>query len=163
MITDAPPHNPWISWGNRVEDQDYDYLPVYPKRQSSPPHNNSALEAVSGPSQQSHHENCDNFSIEVHPNHSREPHLIDTPPSLDTSGCFLMDTCELGCGPCSDHSCHDTPAVNTSEDMSAGRSVIRCETPTPYTYIDDEDDLPPLDDWYLPYLPVIERSNAVGA
>ncbi|OAX44029.1 hypothetical protein K503DRAFT_778792 [Rhizopogon vinicolor AM-OR11-026] len=174
MITDAPPHDPWISWGNRVEDQDYDYLPVYPKRDSSespsPSPSNSALEAASGPGPQLHHKHPDAFSIEPHSNHSREPHLIDIPSSsLDDSGRFLMDlpheTCELGCGPCSDHPRQplDVNALPCSlEDISTGRAVIRCETPTPPCF-DEEDDLPPLDDWYLKYLTVIDRSEAVGA
>lgn len=67
------------------------------------------------------------------------------------------ETCELGCAHCSnpDHLCH-FPDVNASLDiMSAGRS---CKTPTPD--FDDEEDLPPFDDWYLS---VIERSKVVGA
>jgi len=156
MITDAPPHDPWISWGNRVEDQDYDYLPAYPKRQSSPPLNNVA---ASAPGPQSHHERHDTFSMQSHSNHSREPDLMDTPSSLDESGSFLMDPpheiCEWGCAHSSDHSCHTSDVDASLED---GPSIIRCVTPTPDC--DDDDDLPPFDDWYLS---VIERSKVVGA
>jgi hypothetical protein len=156
MITDAPPHDPWISFrnGNREEDQDFDYLSPYPKRKPSPPPNKSALEAVPlGPPL--HHGRPE----ASHSNYSREPHLIDTPSSLDATGRFLMP-CELGCGSCSDHPRHssDVNACSSSfEDMSVGRSVIRCDFTTD---LDEEDDLPPFDDWYLA---VIERSKVRGA
>jgi hypothetical protein len=61
---------------------------------------------------------------------------------------------------CTDHP-HSTPDVSEftdSEKLIVGLSIIRCETPTPDS--DDEDDLPPFDDWYLS---VIERSKAISA
>ncbi|KAG1752548.1 uncharacterized protein EDB91DRAFT_1243307 [Suillus paluster] len=127
MITAAEPHDPWISWSNRLEDQDYDYLPSLPQAK---------------------------FSIES--DYSRETDLINTPLSLDDSRYFLTphETWEMGPDP--DHA-YPTSEFNTLDKMSVGLSIIRCETPEPG--FDDEDDLPPFDDWYLS---VIERSKVIG-
>ncbi|KAG2064268.1 hypothetical protein BDR04DRAFT_1110340 [Suillus decipiens] len=149
VIIDAEPHDPWISWSNRVEDQDYDCLAVYPKQSSTPPINSTSLATPSVPGP--HHQ------VDPDNDHSRECHLIAIPPSLDESRCFL--THERGRTTCADHP-HSTPDVNEftdSETISLGLSISRCETPTPDP--DDEDDLPPFDDWYLS---VIERSKTIG-
>ncbi|KAG0709873.1 hypothetical protein DFH29DRAFT_18185 [Suillus ampliporus] len=155
MITAAPPHDPWISWSNRVEDQDYDYLPVYPKRTLTPPINYSSVDVSSVPGP--HHQgNPDNDSFSIHSDHSRESDLINTPLSLDDSGCFLTphETWEMERTSSPDHP-YPTSEVDA---LSAGLAIIRCETPTPDS--DDEDDLPPFDDWYLS---VIKRSKVDGA
>lgn len=158
IIIAAEPHDPWISWGNRVDDQDYDYLTVYPKGSSTPPINSISLATVSVPGP--HHQD-DPDSSGLPSDHSRECHLITIPPSLDEYGCFLTPH-EKGRTAYTDHP-HFTPDVNDltdSEKMSFGLSIIRCETPTPDSDDEDEDDLPPFDDWYLS---VIERSKSIGA
>ncbi|KAG1755455.1 hypothetical protein EDB19DRAFT_1823046 [Suillus lakei] len=159
IIIAAEPHDPWISWGNRVEDQDYEYLPVHPKRSSTPPINSASLAAtvsVPGP----HHQDDpdDDGFIQPHFDHSRECHLITISPSLDETGCFPTPP-EKGCTTYHPHSTSDVNEPTDSEKMSAGLSIIRCQTPTPDSD-DDDDDLPPFDDWYLS---VIERSKAIGA
>ncbi|KAG1851773.1 hypothetical protein C8R48DRAFT_777728 [Suillus tomentosus] len=158
IIIAAEPLDPWISWGNRVDDQDYDYLTVYPKGSSTPPINSISLATVSAPGP--HHQD-DPDSSGLPSDHSRECHLITIPPSLDEYGCFLTPH-EKGRTAYTDHP-HFTPDVNDltdSEKMSFGLSIIRCETPTPDSDDEDEDDLPPFDDWYLS---VIERSKSIGA
>ncbi|KAG1892200.1 hypothetical protein F4604DRAFT_14714 [Suillus subluteus] len=159
VIIAAEPHDPWISWSNRVDDQDYEYLTVYPKRSSTPPINSTSLTTASVPGLHHQGDPDDDSFIPSHSDHSRERHLTGLPPSLDESGCFLT-LHEKGRMTYTDHS-HSTPDVNEfmdSETMSRGLSITRCETPTPDS--DDEDDLPPFDDWYLS---VIERSKALGA
>ncbi|KAG2156295.1 hypothetical protein DEU56DRAFT_723823, partial [Suillus clintonianus] len=159
IIIAAEPHDPWISWSNRVEDQDYEYLPVYPKRSSTPPINTASLATVSVPGPH-HHVDPDNGFIEPHSDHSRECHLIDIPPPLDESGC-LLTLYEKGCMTCTEcpHSTPDVDGLTASERMSDGLSIIRCETPTPdFDDEEEEDDLPPFDDWYLS---VIERSKVI--
>ncbi|KAG1806573.1 uncharacterized protein HD556DRAFT_323944 [Suillus plorans] len=158
IIIAAEPHDPWISWGNRVDDQDYDYLTVYPKGSSTPPINSTSLATVSVPGPH-HQDDPDNSGLPS--DHSRECHLVTIPPSLDEYGCFLTPH-EKGRTTYTDHP-HFTPDVNEftdSEKMSLGLSIIRCETPTPDSDDEDEDDLPPFDDWYLS---VIERSKSIGA
>ncbi|KAG2155035.1 uncharacterized protein EDB93DRAFT_130423 [Suillus bovinus] len=158
IIIAAEPHDPWISWGNRVEDQNYEYLTVYPKSSSTPPINpiSLATDSVPGPHRQGDPDNA--AFIQPHSDHSRECHLTSIPPSFHESGCFLTPqekgrtTCT-----CTDHP-HFTPDVKEFTDSNIDLSIIRCETPTPDS--DDEDDLPPFDDWYLS---VIERSKSVGA
>ncbi|KAG2349141.1 hypothetical protein BDR05DRAFT_986719 [Suillus weaverae] len=154
-IIAAEPHDPWISWSNRVDDQDYEYLPVYPKRSLTPPINSTTLPTASVPGPYHQGDPEDNSFAQPYSDYSRECHLI---ASLDESG-FLTPH-EKGCTTYTDHP-HSTPDVNEftdSERTSLGLSIIRCETPTPDS--DDEDDLPPFDDWYLS---VIERSKAIGA
>lgn len=151
IIIAAEPHDPWISWSNRVEEQDYEYLPVYPKRSSTPPISSTPLATTSIPGP--HHQGGpdDGFS-----DHSRECHLINLPSSLDESGCSLTLQ-DRGHMTCTDHT-PDVSEFTESEKLTLGLSFIRCETPIPDS--DDEDDLPPFDDWYLS---VIERSKAIGA
>jgi hypothetical protein len=158
VIIAAEPHDPWISWSNRVEDQDYEYLPVYPKRSSTPPINSASLPIAFVPGEHQGDPDSNGF-IQSHSDPSRECYLTGLPPSFDESGCFLTPH-EKGRTTYTDHP-HSVPDVNEiteSEPMSLGLSIIRCETPTPDS--DDEDDLPPFDDWYLS---VIERSKAIGA
>lgn len=159
IIIAAEPHDPWISWSNRVEDQDYEYLPVYPKCSSTPPINSTSLATVSVPGPHHQSDPDVNGFIQPHSDHSRECHLIDLPSSLDEYG-YSLTPQEKEHMTCTDHP-HSTPDVSEftdSDKLTLGLSIIRCGTPTPDS--DDEDDLPPFDDWYLS---VIERSKAIGA
>jgi len=173
MVSEPPPQSPWISWGNGINPQNFDQLSVFSNCTPVMTSDNTIEIALSDCgadhecnastwglhlfSEDSDGSDSDNYSREetsspVTPPHGDEfgsVHVNDSQDTRETernacsAGLFVLDR-EEAC------------SALYSRTMSAGLSQSRCETPTPDS--DNEDDLPPFDDWYIS---VVEQSKHI--
>ncbi|KAH7930672.1 hypothetical protein BV22DRAFT_1054397 [Leucogyrophana mollusca] len=178
MISEIPPQNPWIAWGNSTNPQDFDCLSVFatcaPGLQPDIDNSVETLLSDCGANNEASACGTDLFSGDAaalaSDNHSREASPWPaTPPHGDELRSVHVhdsqDTWETGRDACSADAdasliwnVEEAADASCSRTMPAGFSQSRCETPTPDSDDEDEDGLPPFDDWYIS---VVERSKHI--